>query len=367
MKNDLTCAVVADLLPSYADGLTGEETNRAVERHLEGCEDCRAALRKMRAPEPEKPSAKDEKELAFLRKVKKKHRIAAVCVALAMLLLASGVFGIFYYNRTYNTEIPVTRTDVDAVVTVKNGTAADITLTLRDPKMTDGRTTRIRFDEATGRLTFSFTMRKAVKNASRVIKASHSGNGGEIKSVYLGKTPLWDQGVEISERIGRAYAAAHPYMGDIMQNTASADALEIGKTYGPYTNEMTTSSNPYTWTLTFQNPVTDRNDAEIRLDLTRSAVLLLATIENLDEIGFRYTVPGEDGSLEERELTLTVPAADALLGGSVKEAGKTPAALQKTFDACLQRLNEFVLVVTDGTRVVVTDGEHTVVPAPQEP
>ena len=71
MKNDLTCAVVTDLLPSYADGVTNEETNVAVERHLERCETCAAALRAMRAPEPEPPAKKDEQEIAFLKKVKK--------------------------------------------------------------------------------------------------------------------------------------------------------------------------------------------------------------------------------------------------------------------------------------------------------
>ena len=34
MKNDLTCGVVRDLLPSYVEGLTSQETNTAVERHL---------------------------------------------------------------------------------------------------------------------------------------------------------------------------------------------------------------------------------------------------------------------------------------------------------------------------------------------
>ena len=36
MKNDLTCGVVQDLLPSYVEGLTSPESNTAVERHLSG-------------------------------------------------------------------------------------------------------------------------------------------------------------------------------------------------------------------------------------------------------------------------------------------------------------------------------------------
>ena len=53
MKNDLTCAVVRDLLPAYAEHLTAPETDEAVERHLAGCPDCAARLDAMRAPEPE--------------------------------------------------------------------------------------------------------------------------------------------------------------------------------------------------------------------------------------------------------------------------------------------------------------------------
>ena len=50
MKNDLTCAVVRDLLPSYVEGLTSVETNRAVEAHLTACADCTARKNAMTEP-----------------------------------------------------------------------------------------------------------------------------------------------------------------------------------------------------------------------------------------------------------------------------------------------------------------------------
>ena len=37
MKNDLSCEVVRDLLPSYLDGVASGETKAAVERHMEEC------------------------------------------------------------------------------------------------------------------------------------------------------------------------------------------------------------------------------------------------------------------------------------------------------------------------------------------
>ena len=58
MKNDLTCEVVQDLLPSYVDHLTSDVTNTAIETHIRECTDCRRILSDMqidpRNPCPQK-------------------------------------------------------------------------------------------------------------------------------------------------------------------------------------------------------------------------------------------------------------------------------------------------------------------------
>lgn len=41
MKKDRECYVILDLLPSYAEGLTSEATNRLVEEHLDKCKKCK--------------------------------------------------------------------------------------------------------------------------------------------------------------------------------------------------------------------------------------------------------------------------------------------------------------------------------------
>ena len=61
MSEKLPCGIVRDLLPLYADGLTGPETTEAVKAHLEGCSECREALRVMKEGEPE-AACKPEKE-----------------------------------------------------------------------------------------------------------------------------------------------------------------------------------------------------------------------------------------------------------------------------------------------------------------
>ena len=70
MKNDLTCGVVRDLLPSYVEGLTSPESNTAVERHLSECPDC-AQLRTALAGAPKQAAPEDAKEVDYLKKVKR--------------------------------------------------------------------------------------------------------------------------------------------------------------------------------------------------------------------------------------------------------------------------------------------------------
>ena len=72
MKNDLTCAVVRDLLPSYVEGLTSEETNRAVESHLSACPDCMARKNTMAAPAEPAETAEQSREVDYLKTVKRK-------------------------------------------------------------------------------------------------------------------------------------------------------------------------------------------------------------------------------------------------------------------------------------------------------
>lgn len=44
----MKCEIVRDLFPSYIDGLTSDESNREIEKHLEGCTECCAYLDAMK-------------------------------------------------------------------------------------------------------------------------------------------------------------------------------------------------------------------------------------------------------------------------------------------------------------------------------
>ena len=48
MENKENCKIVKDLLPSYIDGLTSEETQKYIETHLEECNECKEILENMK-------------------------------------------------------------------------------------------------------------------------------------------------------------------------------------------------------------------------------------------------------------------------------------------------------------------------------
>jgi len=87
MKNKLHCDIVLDLLPSYIEGLTRENTNEAVKGHLENCESCQKSFEKMREPEQPEFTVEEKKEIDFLKKTKKKHfGIIVGCATLVIFM-----------------------------------------------------------------------------------------------------------------------------------------------------------------------------------------------------------------------------------------------------------------------------------------
>lgn len=110
----MKCCIVKDLLPSYIDGLTSEETNAEIEKHLEGCTACHTIYEQMTAVISDKMPS-EEKEIDFLKNLKTRTQqmygivVFSTCAVLAVLSivlhLISGIgfghdFMIFYDSFT---------------------------------------------------------------------------------------------------------------------------------------------------------------------------------------------------------------------------------------------------------------------------
>lgn len=95
MKKELPCNIVQDLLPNYIEKLTSDDTNQALEQHLDTCEGCKKAYEQM-ADDIGSPEKAPVIELKFLKKVKRTRLLAAaLCVALTL------VFSYLIYASEY--------------------------------------------------------------------------------------------------------------------------------------------------------------------------------------------------------------------------------------------------------------------------
>lgn len=80
MNDNLTCELIADLLPLYQDGVCSEATAAAVETHLDGCASCRALAAQMKSSVLD--TKMEEERNAVLGKHRKRVRMRSTTVGL---------------------------------------------------------------------------------------------------------------------------------------------------------------------------------------------------------------------------------------------------------------------------------------------
>ena len=68
------CKIVQDLLPSYVDKLTNEETNQYIEEHLKECKECQKVLENMKSNIEYKEQDDDRKKVKYFKKYKYKFQ-----------------------------------------------------------------------------------------------------------------------------------------------------------------------------------------------------------------------------------------------------------------------------------------------------
>ncbi len=85
MNNEITCAIVKDLLPNYIEKLTSEETNQKMEVHFQACEAC-AKEREYMLKEIDAETAPEVKEFRkFMTKTKLIYLLKGIFYAFGIL------------------------------------------------------------------------------------------------------------------------------------------------------------------------------------------------------------------------------------------------------------------------------------------
>ena len=87
------CKIIEDLLPSYCDGLTSEETNELIHSHVASCPNCARLLEKMSAEPPREVIDHREQFRRKLKEYEQMHRakvlriLLACSIALSLIIL----------------------------------------------------------------------------------------------------------------------------------------------------------------------------------------------------------------------------------------------------------------------------------------
>lgn len=313
MKNDLSCAVVRDLLPSYLDGVASEETKTAVERHIEECPDCRETLRRMKEPEETAPA--EEKEIDYLKKVRRQssRKVTVILAAVALLTIAAMV-------RLFYIGYPVDSRVIATAVTVRDGTVR-LTGTLTDSAQSVCRANIMQNEDG--------GVEAQIYAAPAIF--SHSGDftweyptTGDATSVSVNGLVLWENGESIDWLTAKLYEAKNPYVGDMSANANIASLLRVSNRVGSFTNELQTDAEPYGWTLLLEEPVAQEKEAGIKEEMQKCSCVFLAEIENLGSVTWKYeTEAGKE------TFTVTTANASKLAGQDIKTCASSASELQK--------------------------------------
>ena len=282
MKNDLTCAVVEDLLPSYAEGLTSPETNGAVERHLAGCKGCSAKLAAMLSPEPEQGREETAKEVDYLKKVKRRgwKRVTLAVLLTVLVLLGALAAKVFVIGSPADaqamslglwTDDGALQVEVSSAVSAKaywdwNTETADgiVTITAREG---------------------------LVSPLHRTASAKFSVPLEGVEEVYLCGRLIWQEGETITQETLDLLEAKTPYVGDASAVGRLVGCTEIPQ-LGGYTLSLQTDTAPYGCTIQFQTVMGAKS--RVKEIMERAAFQLLALVGNLGEVSWTYTdVTGE--------------------------------------------------------------------------
>lgn len=311
--NKIPCAVIKDLLPSYAEDLTSPETSGLVREHLEECPDCEAVYEAMHGEIPPETEgdcgiAADSSEIDYLKKVRNTGRKKIIAAVLAVLLLAGGAV----FAKVYLYGSPID----DFHMTVSSQCVEASTETGESGESEDFMIFSCWIEGTRGQAFTHYKIRETDEGKEVVLYAApasifHKETTMQIwipedsaESITIKGDTYGENGC-VTKRAKELYAARNPYIGDISADQKIANLLGVGEKLGSYTNKLDTEEKegweyPYGWELIFDEPW---KDAERRSEKMKNyAYALIALIDNCGEIRWTYTT--EDEKTHTESVTL---------------------------------------------------------------
>lgn len=345
--NKLHCDVIRDLLPVYTDDLASDATRQVVEEHLETCQSCRDALAAMKAPEPERVEA-EQKELDFLQTARRRGIRSRILVALAILLLTAAAFCLRTFVIGFRSQTELVFSDANV---------EDTNLTLRcSPMGSADAIGKMRFSEEDGVVTVTTRTVLASPLHQGAMEESYNASA-PIRQVIVNDRVVWDDGADISPFAAGLYATRHPYIGSASDNGKTASQLF----FGAIQHSLDTEQRPYTWHIELCHTELERvtgmeeldslASEQLRLPMQKAGYVLLALVENLDQVSFDYLQDGAPAS-----LVVTAEEASEFLGRDIKDCYESP----RLFASLLQKADLNSTVNLDVNGLAIEDRTITV-------
>ena len=300
-KVHLTCGIVEDLLPSYVDGLTGEESTEAVREHLDRCEKCREKYSILcGGDEALSPVLAADQEIDYLKGVRRRTRQRIAAAAVAAVLVLSAL--LFVRSNVIGTAAEFE----DVQYSVSEG-ADTISVHYQTPWGSRAQLRGLKVREENGSV--YLTLRRAaradaaLRDEGQVWEQDKDG----VQAVYLCGKLIWKDGLAVDETAYRLAELATPYVGSAPAVHALVEQLDPG--FGGWTIELQTAQEPYGCTMRFDGPMDDWSSGTIDAVMEVTAEKMLALVGNLGSMSWVY--PLGDGT--ERTCTVTLGEIDAQL------------------------------------------------------
>ena len=85
----MKCDIIRDLLPSYIDGISSEETAAAIEKHIEHCQGCKDTMQMMQQPSTQIVETNVEAAKKPFKLINKKRRYQVIIAILMTFMITT--------------------------------------------------------------------------------------------------------------------------------------------------------------------------------------------------------------------------------------------------------------------------------------
>jgi hypothetical protein len=101
----MKCEIIKDLLPSYIDELTSDESNKEIENHIRACSKCKSELDNMKQDINIEMLESNKKDIQPLKKFNKKYMniFRNISICSLILYLIAGYYTQSAFNKVYST------------------------------------------------------------------------------------------------------------------------------------------------------------------------------------------------------------------------------------------------------------------------